>query len=76
MCEMGIHKVQILHAEADKMIETDSLSTTMAVCSLEGWVSTLKDDRKPDDGRQSRPDLGERVGEIPSRHSPQINSGE
>ena len=41
MYEMGIHKVQILHAEADKMIETDSLSTTMAVCSLEGWVSTL-----------------------------------
>lgn len=23
------------------MVETDSPSTTMAVCSLEGWVSTL-----------------------------------
>ena len=41
MYEKGIQKVQILHAEGNKMIETDSLSTTMAVCSLEGWVSTL-----------------------------------
>ena len=59
------------------MVETDSPSTTMAVLLTERLGFNLRlDDRKPDDGRQSRPDLGEREGEIPSRHSTQINSGE
>ena len=48
------------------MVETDSQSTTMAVLLTERLGFNLRlDDRKPDDGRQSRRDLGEREGEIP-----------
>ena len=41
MHEKEVQKVSIQSTEGDKMVETDSLSTTMAVCPLEGWVSTV-----------------------------------